>query len=344
MTSKILAASLIAFVAATAATAQSDKIHLLNGTVVTGAQVVSYDVRNVRYKRGGSTESVESDQVAKIELGQFKKIYARGDRDPGLMLTLAREQLAAKEPVLAQLGLLNAARQYFDQDSPNDAMAALNELQKEFPEGGVLPDTYRLKFEYYLGTGTKGMGNALKVAKKYESDAIGGAWPPGFTVEATFFQALAEQSSPADYQSKLRAIVSQARSSNTVVANRADVELAHSLRKDKKEDEAKRIYDTIIKKEKVDDSSRAGAYLGLGQLLLAGGDKEEAKQALLLFLRVRLETREAWPSLQAEALYHSINAARKWGGPEHLYIISRCRSYLFSEYPNSEWTNELKQR
>lgn len=343
MTSKFLAASLIALVTVNAVTAQSDKIHLLDGTVVTGAKVVEYTVRNLRYKRSGSTESVSSDQVAKLELGAFKKVFARGDRDPGMMLTLSREQLAAKNAVLSQMGFVAAAGLFFDQDSPAEAVATLNELQKAFPEGGTVPDVYRLKFEYYIGTGQKGISSALKVAKKYENDAIGGAWPSGFLVQANFFQALAEQSSPADYQSKLRSIVTSARSSNLVVSNRANIELAHSLRKDKKFDEAKRIYDNIAKKDSADDTSRAGAYLGLGGILMETGTKEEAKQALLYFLRVRLETRDAWPSLQAEALFSSIAAARKWGGPEYLYIIGRCRGVLFSEFKNSSWTQQLKR-
>lgn len=344
MTSKFLAASLIALVAAASATAQSDKITLLDGTVIKDAQVVDYTVRSLRYKRSGSTESVDTDRVAKIDLAKFKKVYARGLDDGAMMLTLSREQLAAKEKVLAQLGFISCANRFFDQGEAQAAMDALNELQKAFPEGGAIPDVYRLKFEYYLGTGSKGLATALKVAKQYESAAIGGAWPSGFSVEAAFFQVLAAQASPAEYQTKLRGIVSQARSTNPVVSNRANVELAHSLRKDKKLDEAKRIYDTIAKKEGVDDSSRAGAYLGLGHLLASSGDKEEAKQGLLMFLRVRLETRDAWPSLQAEALYYSIEAARKWGGPEYVYIIGRCRRVLFADFPNSEWAKQLKSR
>ncbi|MGK0156802.1 MAG: hypothetical protein ACI9SE_003774, partial [Neolewinella sp.] len=101
--------------------------------------------------------------------------------------------------------------------------------------------------------------------------------------------------------------------------------------------------DTIAKKEGVDDSSRAGAYLGLGYLLAASDDKEQAKQGLLMFLRVRLETRDAWPSLHAEALYSSIGAARKWGGPEYAYIIGRCRRVLLSDFPNSDWAQQLKR-
>ena len=343
MTSKILAASLIALVAATSATAQTDKITLLGGAVIEDAKVIEFTVRSLRYKRSGSTESVDSDQVAKIKLANFDKVYARGLDDADLMLTLAREQLAAKNDVMSQLGFVGCAERFLDQGSPANAVSALNELQKVFPEGGTIPDVYRLKFEYYLGTGAKGLGNALNVAKKYESDAIGGAWPGGFAVEASFFQVLASQASPAEYQAKLRSVVTQARSSNAVVANRANIELAHSLRRDKKVDEAKRIYDTIVKKEGVDDSSRAGAYLGLGYLLTGGEGKEQAKKGLLMFLRVGLETRDAWASLHAEALYSSIGAARKWGGPESLYIMGRCRRMLMADFPNSDWAKQLKR-
>ena len=54
MTSKILAASFFICVATTAVTAQSDKIHLVNGSVIENCKVTDYGVRSVRYKRGGS--------------------------------------------------------------------------------------------------------------------------------------------------------------------------------------------------------------------------------------------------------------------------------------------------
>lgn len=340
MTSKIFAASLIALVAASAATAQSDKITLHNGTVTKDVKVISFDVRNVRYKRSGSNESVPSDQVAKIELGKFDKVYARGLRDPGIMLTMAREQLASKDEVMAQLGFVGAAKTYFDFGSASEAVSALNELKKSMPEAGSVPDVHRMKFEYYLGVGSA--ANALKVAKAYESDAVKGAWPTGFSVEASFFQAISTPAAPPEYQAKLRSIVSRARASNPVVSHRANVELAHSLRKTKKGDEAKRIYDDIAKREGVDQSSRAGAYLGLGQMLYDTGDKAKSREALLLFLRVRLETKDSWPSLQAEALYSSMQAARRWGGPESNYIRSRCRRMLIDEFPGSEWAKQAK--
>jgi tetratricopeptide (TPR) repeat protein len=343
MTSKIIAACLIAFVVAPAVLAQSDKVFLLDGTVAKKVRVTEYTIRSLRYKRGGGTESVESDQVAKIELGSFSKIYARGLRDAGMMLTLAREQLAEKSSVEAQLGFVSAARQFFDEGSPAEAVSTLNELEKAYPDGGAIADVYRLKFEYYIGAGPKTASSALKVAKKYEQAAIDGAWPNGFVVEASFFQAMATKMAPEDFQSKLRTIISESRGSNMVVSNRANVQLANSLRQLNKVDEAKRLYEAIIKRSNVDDSAMAGAYLGLGHILTAkGSDKEQGKKALLLFLRVRLETRDAWPSLQAEALYSCIQAARQWGGPESRYIMGRCRGLLMADFPNSEWAKQAR--
>lgn len=342
MTSKILAASLSALLVAAAATAQSDKIHLVNGTVIEKCKVTDYGIRNVRYKRGSGTESVETDKVAKLDLGGFKSVYARGLNDPAMMLTLAREQVKAKDAVMAQVGLVGAANGFLDQGDPAQAVATLNEMAKAFPEGGALADVYRLKFEYYMGAGSR---DALTVAKKYEQDAIGGAWPDGFAIEASFFQALSEKSAPADFQRKLKAIINRARGANPVVAGRANIELAHSMRKSGGVDDAKRIYEDIVNKDGVDDSARAGAYLGLGLIDLEGeGGQEAAKQALLMFLRVRLVTKDAWPSLQAEALYHASQAARKWKGPEYIYIVGRCRGLLFNEYPNSEWAKLAKSR
>ncbi|MCK5944107.1 MAG: tetratricopeptide repeat protein [Planctomycetes bacterium] len=342
MTSKILAATLFALTAVGAVAAQSDKIHLVNGTVVDKCKVTDYGIRSVRYKRGSGTESVETDRVAKIELGEFKSTYARGLDDAALLLTLAREQVAAKNDVMAQLGLVAAANRFLDEGNPAQAVAALNELAKAYPEGGALPEVYRLKFEYYMGAGSP---DALKVAKKYETDAIGGAWPDAFAIEASFFQALSEKSSPADFQKALKGVINRARSASPIVASRANIELAHSMRKTGAADDAKRIYEDIVQKENVDDSARAGAYLGLGLIALeGGGGKDAAKEALLNFLRVRLETRDAWPSLHAEALYHASQAAMKWQGPEYRYIVGRCRGVLFAEFPNSEWAKLAKSR
>jgi hypothetical protein len=58
---------------------------------------------------------------------------------------------------------------------------------------------------------------------------------------------------------------------------------------------------------------------------------------------VRLETRDAWPALHAEALYRAILAADKWRGPEFAYIMGRCRAVLLTDFRNSEWAEQLRR-
>lgn len=347
MTSRTSAASLLAALLATVAVAQDDTVHLINGTSVTGVRVTSFDVRALKYTKGSATETVSSDQVAKVELKKFADVYRRGLRDPDLMLTVAREKLADKELLLAQLGFVGAAAQFFDADKPGEAVGALEEMQKAIPEAGVLPEVYRQKFEFYMGQGAKGVGSAAQVAKKYQQDANSNAWPAGFMVEADFFASLADRKDPKDFQTKLKAIVSKAGGNYPVVANRASIELAHSLRETKDVDGAQRLYDEVSKKDTADSSSRAGAYLGLGKILMdksSAGDKESFKKAMLLFLRVRLETKDAWPSLHAEALYHAILAAQKWQGPEFGLVMARCKRLLNDEFGGTEWAEKAKQR
>jgi len=343
MKSRLFAALLLALPLA----AQEDTVFLVNGTKLDGVKVTSFDVRELKYTKGGN-QSVPTDQVVKVELGKFKDVFRLGLKDPDLMLTKAREQIAEKNPLLAQLGLLSAASQFFDSDKAAEAVGVLEELQKALPEAGVIPDIYRMKFEYYMGQGQKGAQSATAVAKKYQSEATGGAWPAGLATEAEFFQAMAEQAAggtPKDFQQKLRAVISKGQGNNPMVANRANVQLAHSLRENKDPEGARKIYDDLAKKDGVDSSSRAGALLGLGHLALDEGtaaNKESFRKALLLFLRVRLETRDAWASLQAEAMYYAIIAADKWRGADFQYIIARCRTVLFSDFGGTEWADKLK--
>ena len=222
-------------------------------------------------------------------------------------------------------------------------MSALEELEKAEPDAGVLPEIHRQKFEYYMGQGPRAAGSAETVAKNYLAQAQGNAWPPGLGIEAEFFQAIAMRAkgaSPQDYQTALTGIIGRANAGNAMVANRANIQLANSLLEVDQLDRARKIYENIAEKDGVDSSSRAGAYLGLGQLTMksAGGDQEANKRALLWFLRVYLETRDAWPSLQAEALYNAVQAAGRWRGPEYQYIQARCRGVMKNEFPNSNWT------
>ncbi|MCA8948308.1 MAG: hypothetical protein KDE27_02325 [Planctomycetes bacterium] len=324
------------------ALAQEDRIFTVDGKEIDKVRVASWDIRELKYKEGNSEKSLSTDQVVRVELEQFNDVFRLGLRDADLMLTKAREQVAENQPLLAQLGFVRASAMFFDSGRVQEAAAALDEFEKALPRAGALPEIYRQKFEYYIGQGDKQAKSAATVAGKYLSEAQGNAWPAGLALEAEFFKAIADRAAggtPAEYQSRLESIIQRA-GQNVMVGNRANIQLANSYLDAKENDKARRLYEAVAGKAGVDENSRAGAYLGLGLLTMAdaGNDAEANKRALLWFLRVYLETRSAWPSLQAEALYNAVQAAGKWRGPESQFIQARCRGALKNEFPDSDWT------
>jgi hypothetical protein len=336
-----------AFLLALPLVAQDDSVALISGSKVDGVKVISFDIRELKYSKGGSTQSVPTDQVSKVSLARFNDVFRLGLKDPDLMLTKAREQLEEKNPLMAQFGFISAANQFLDQNKASEGVGALDELKKALPEAGTIPDYYRLKFEYYMGLGQSGASNALQLAKKYQTEATGSAWPSGLATEAEFFIAMAEGAAggnPKDFQNKLRTVATKASGTNVMIANRANIQLANSLRETKEVEPARKIYEDLAKRDGVDSVSRAGALLGLGAIALdeAGSDKDAARRALLLFLRVRLETRDAWPSQHAEAMYYAIKAADKWRGTDYQYVMARCRGVLFNDFGGSEWANKAR--
>ncbi|MFO1077376.1 MAG: hypothetical protein U1E73_06575 [Planctomycetota bacterium] len=321
--------------------AQDDRVFLNNGTVLDKIKVTSFDIRELKYTQGGTSKSVSTDQVGKVDLAAFNDTFRLGLKDPGLMVTKANEVLADKEALLGQLALVAASAMFFDNGQAQEAVSALDDLQKSVPNAGVLPEVYRQKFEYYMGQ-TGHAADAGKVAKKYLAEAQGSAWPQGLITEAEFFVAMADRGAGGnakDFQGALRGIIARA-GDNQLIANRASVQLANSLRETKDVEGAKKLYQSLVDKDGVDSSSRAGAYLGLGQIVMeaAGNDADANRRAMLLFLRVYLETKDAWPSLQAEALYNATQAAGRWKGADWQYIQARCRGALKADFPKSDWT------
>lgn len=342
MTSRFLFAAPLFALLAPFVTAQNDTVTLTNGTVVTGVKVESYDMRYLRYSKGGSAkENVNSPEVAKIELGKFKEEFARGVNDPGVLVTQAKEKVAEKDLVMAQFGYLRAAELFFDAGKAGEAMSALDDLAKAIPEAGVLLDAFRLKCDYFMSQGTKGVASAQALAKKFAADATAKGWSAA-ALEGQYMEVLTSKKAPKEFQAALKSVIATL-GGNPVLSSRANVELANSLRETKAFGEASRLYQQVADDTK-DINARAGAVLGLGKVAFeqAGEDKEAYKKALLLFLRVRLENKDAWPGLQADALYHAVLAADKWRGPEFNLIMARCRNMLLGQYGNSEWAERAR--
>ena len=261
---------------AAAATAQlqpRDTIHWVNGSSTHEARVSTFTLTDIAYQvRGGGSETRPADQVLSIELGRFNDAFKRGisGNDPGLFLTESRrlkDSTRGGDKLLAQFGYVETARRYWeDFGEPITAVQVIDELADEFPESGLVPERYRLKLMIYLGTGQ--IRDASAVATAYYADATSNGWPSGFAYEANFYQILSKKisgsASPAEIQNELRSLISKVRGAYQTIANKANVELANSLRESGNAAAALKIYEVLVDEDNLDDQTRAGTYLGLG--------------------------------------------------------------------------------
>jgi hypothetical protein len=110
---------------------------------------------------------------------------------------------------------------------------------------------------------------------------------------------------------------------------------------------ARAIWQPIVDAPVADATARAGAWLGLGRIALQAGTAEDRapwRQAMLLFLRVGIDTPDAAPHLQAAALLLAAQAAGKWGGEDSRVVAARCRAALLADHPASAAARRVQKQ
>lgn len=328
---------------ATDAVAQKDVIYWMDGTVTRDVRIKEFSLVTIKYTERGSKDRA-GDQVVRIDLAEFKEEFGGvlEAKDPDGMVTMAREFIKRK-PLLAQVAFLESARLYLEQNNAGTAFETLKELIAADEKGGLVAETFRLKFDYYIGNGQ--FGDARKVAKKFTDEALNNGWPEGFGHEGTFMEILATDVSgngkPKELQTRYGDLLRTVQGAYPKIAHQAEVRLAASLQASGDKDGARRLYDGLLKRDNLDGNTLAGVYLGLGKMAFeegTGANKEAYREALLWFTRVYVLCREdAWDGYVAEALHFGSEAAAKWGGPNSGYMKGKLRYLLRQQYPNSPW-------
>ncbi len=314
------------------AAAQRDRIVLKDGTVFEEAAVRTFNLRNLEFRVAGRADQRDSDRVAYLDVSRVREAYRRGYADansesgPATFVGIARGQ---DDAFLKQFGYYEASRISLRRADYASAFAALEELEKECPDSGFIPELYRAKCEYYLSKGKGGAKDAQSVAKRYEQNSLTKGYPSGCQVEAKYYvlraQAVAGDLDAQRLETQMSALAGSA-SSVPYVSDRARLAVADAKRAQGERDDAKGLYQDLLGKDRSSEVVRAGAWLGIGYCLFesAGSDTEVHRQALLAFLRVYLETLDASPDMTAEALYMAAQAAKKWGGSSRPGWPARC--------------------
>lgn len=340
--------------AAVPALSAQDVITWADGTTTDRCRVSDFTVIEVKWQTGGGNDRKSSDQVVDLKVEKVLERYRRGfdakqnnaEDTPDLFLGVARQDLT-KAPFIAQFGYWEAGKFLIEAGKAADAFATFDELIQKLPDSGFVPRAYAMKLDYYLSTGKA--KSADKLAKEYKDLATTKGYPNGYLHEASFYSIMADAVGgalkPNELRSQLDNLIAQTESSFPLVANRCRLQVANSWRQEGKMDEARSLYERIAKEKVVDNSTLAGAMLGIGHLQFAKGsesEKEAYREAMLSFLHVYIDTPNAGADVVAEALFQASEAALKWGGTDHRMIAGRLRYMLRSDsrYSGTEWAKK----
>lgn len=322
--------------------AQEDRIHWTNGSVTERVTVTDYNLREIKYRKGGRVETAESDKVADLFVKKVRDKYsqafgASSSEKPATFLQYAERY--KDDAFLAQFGYVEAIHLFEKAGDSGSMFSALDEMAKRYPDSGFLTMSFVTKIHYYLGLGKS--TDAAKVALRYKNTATGQGYLAGYMLEAEFYETLTLGLTGELPQSQVRGVMerifSDADPDYPIIASRARLQIADSLRGEGKLDQAKRAYEAILDQDNLGARIRGGAWLGLGHISFAAGnpaDREPYGKALKQFLRVYLANHDAAPAVVAESLEFGAKAAEKWGGTDSTRISKRLQRTLAQEFPD----------
>ncbi len=327
---------------------QEDTIHWIDGTVLEGVRVTDFTVFEIKWQARGAAESKSADQVRRVDIKRVNEAYKRAFSAPlseqvGQFLLEAEKRAKAKD-FLAQFGFQEAANRLLENAEWNEGFQTLEKMVAAIPDAGLLPELYRQKLAYYLGRGKEAAKEAQTVAKKYTQQVTSQSLPKGFAVEAEYYELMADVAagmSDGDFATRLQALMGRAEGVQPMIANRVRLQIARIAQNTGKVDDARRIYDELLRKPAaLDQDTHALALVGTGHLHFKAADATNLaayRAAMMAYLRAYVLCPEADDETKAEALYHAAQAAERWKGADARLIQGRTRAVLRRDFAETTW-------
>ena len=330
-----------------------DSITWIDGTKLSGTRVQSFNLKEIKFTGKSGVDTKPAELVASLKREksreEFKAGYGRSN--PTDFVTVAKK-LVKTNPEIAQDGYIEAARILLasgKEEEVQEAFTILKELAEVIPTTGYMGEVYRLRIDYYLAGGPDDAKNAVTAADNYEKQATTQAWPDHYVNDAAYYKTMAKsaggKTGSAALLNELKGLLTKAEST-PIVANKVTAQIGHCLVQEKKLDDAKKTFESLIDKAGIDRQTHGLALVGLGHVYLEQGDptkRDPFRQALLIFLRTWAEAGDSGNELVAEALYFGAEAARKWNEKDSAMMAGRLESMLRNnaDYRDTRWGKAL---
>lgn len=342
--------------------AQMDTIHLVNGDKITKVKVQDYDYSKITYKSGRISETKERELIARIDFGQktVRKLFniARKQTESeewndAFVSWVDAADKAEKSKTLkpfAQVALYNAFEIAKRVGEQGDRMKLLKRL--ESCNGGKTAYWPQI-WGYRLSVARDSAGNDRAKLENYKAMAKNYANFVGekglgnrYKLEADLYMIDARtrlvELKPADAKTALERMLPQVEASYPDLAGRINLSIALSVLAGNDFEGASKLFTEIVANRAADSSTKAQALVGRGHTWLrrSGRTPEQARAALLDYMRVAILYEDAGDEVVGEALYHAVLAYDGWNGVDKDVAKRRLRTSLKLNYSSSSWASK----
>jgi hypothetical protein len=367
-------ASAVLLSAALSTSATADTIRLASGEVIEGVNVQEETIKAVFYRKGGTARDVPSDQVLSIQYDEFPRLVqqaedsvAEGAVDDGIadFDTYVDGQLANPTEKLAWAPAYAAYRSVELNRSLGRyprVIEVSNRLLTSFKDSRFVPATYLAKAEAQRFTGDVNGAKATleELAALVKSAELSQRY--ALDTEATLLE-IDRNLSLADRQKRIAALMQAAGSNFPTVMRRAELldgqaQIAAANAASEKKDAAgvdtalnaaRARFEAILAAPESDDSVRAGAHVGLGDVYFFRAAPAEDVEGLLKAGHEYLKVTVLYPGERIHLVralffagrsFHAIG--KKTGNQVDIDRAQRIFYRLRSEFPGNPMAEESR--
>ncbi|MFT5831007.1 MAG: hypothetical protein ACI9D0_001596 [Bacteroidia bacterium] len=359
--------ALLCGLALAAAPSFADTIHTADGKTITDCTIVTEGIDKVTYKSGRNEREIDAQDVISIEYS--KKPRALSEADGPLMDgDLETASIILNDYVGAIVSGASDERKY--KWAPAHAAWRVVELRQamgdlegvataasriiaNFSDTRYLPGAYLAKADaFYWNDNAKGAQDTLKA---FDSAITSAGLPERWRMECDLALVLTnDQLGATTRRLNLEDIADRAGSRFATVKNRALVAKGESYLQEilgspnkaaKNVPAALADFEAVLKDPKADDTTLAGAYVGLGDCIFHSAakskDRAELKRALLAYLRVAAVYPEQGRYV-SKALFYAGRSFDLMGDEESMERAKVMYNQVGWLYPGSNWAKEAR--